>query len=71
MKTAKNLSIGTIAALGATLYLLTDPKELYQIIADITNGGIATLALKNIFNYTINKQTIKGKDCYFLWLLHR
>lgn len=71
LKLAGSLTLGTLATVGASLFLFYDLNALYGTILGIAEGGGVVQAIQNIFAYQIEKVTLKNEDCYFLWLLHR
>lgn len=71
LKLAGSLTLGTLATVGASLFLFHDINVLYGTILGVAEGGGIVQAIQNIFAYQIEKVTLKNEDCYFLWLLHK
>lgn len=71
LKLAGSLTLGTLATVGASLFLFHDFNALYGTILGVAEGGGVVQAIQNIFAYQIEKVALKNEDCYFLWLLHK
>lgn len=71
LKLAGSLALGTLATVGASLFLFHDFNALYGTILGVAEGGGILQAFQNIFAYQIEKVTLKNEDCYFLWLLRK
>lgn len=71
LKLAGSLVLGTLATVGASLFLFYDFDTFYGTILGVAEGGGILEACKNVFSYQIEKITLKNQDCYFLWLLHK
>ena len=71
LKLAGSLVLGTIATVGASLFLFHDFNALYGTILGVAEGGGILQSIQNIFAYQVEKVALKNEDCYFLWLLHK